>query len=115
MHDMILNSRYIDHQNGVRHDNRKQNLRKPNEDDLSFDSYNQMNKRLQDNNKSGVAGVCWHSRDEIWESHISIGNKLIYLGRFENFDDAVKQRKEAEKKYFGDWAYDQSHNITTNQ
>lgn len=33
---------------------------------------------------------------------------MYHLGRFDNFEDAVKVRKEAEEKYFGDWSYDNS-------
>lgn len=29
-------------------------------------------------------------------------------GRFENFEDAVKARKDAEEKYSGEWSYDNS-------
>lgn len=32
----------------------------------------------------------------------------IYLGGFINKDDAIKARKEAEEKYFGEYSYDNS-------
>ena len=67
-----------------------------------------MNKGLQKNNNSGVTGVSWHKRDNIWEARITLNKKQIYLGRFENFEDAIKARKEAEEKYFGEYAYDYS-------
>lgn len=35
----------------------------------------------------------------------------MYLGRFENFDDAVNARKEAENKYFGEYSYDNSQKL----
>ena len=59
-------------------------------------------------NTSGVTGVNWHKRDSIWESHIRYKDKMIYLGRFNDFNEAVKARKEAEEKYFGDHSYDNS-------
>ena len=34
--------------------------------------------------------------------------KMYHLGRFEDFDDAVRARKEAEDKYFGKFSYDNS-------
>lgn len=110
MHNLIMNCRYIDHKNGIRHDNRKANLRKP-QSEFGFDTYNQMNKSKQQNNKSGCAGVFWHKRDCIWEVHINVGRKQIYLGRYENYDDAVKVRKAAENQYFREWSFDNSRQL----
>lgn len=94
----------IDHKNGAltRNDNRKKNLR------IATCSQNQMNRGLQSNNKSGVAGVLWHKRDRVWEAYITVNKKCIYLGRFTNFNNAVRVRKEAEEKYFGEFSYDNS-------
>ena len=109
MHVLIMGQKYIDHIGGAesRSDNRKENLRIPS-GELSFDTYNQMNKPLQSNNKSGCVGVTWHKRDNIWEVYISINRKQLYLGRYEDYDEAVKVRKEAEKEYFGEYSYDNS-------
>ena len=109
MHNLIMGQKYIDHIGGTEtaNDNRKENLRIPS-DELSFDSYNQMNKQIQSNNKSGCPGVCWHKRDQVWEVHISINKKQIYLGRYKDFDEAVAVRKAAEEKYFGEYSYDNS-------
>lgn len=94
----------IDHKNSVytRNDNRKENLR------IATCSQNQMNRGLQVNNTSGVTGVYWHKRDKVWESYITINKKSIYLGRFTNFEDAVRARKAAEEKYFGEFSYENS-------
>lgn len=113
MHNLIMNHRYIDHINGIRHDNRKINLRLS-DNQYGFDTYNQMNKRVQSNNKSGCPGVCWHSRDKIWEVHISVDNKLLYLGRYSSYEDAVCARKRSEEKIFKDWSYDNSQKIGRN-
>lgn len=110
MHNLIMNCHYIDHKNGVRHDNRKVNLRIP-QGEFGFDSYNQMNKCKQQNNKSGCTGVFWHKRDCIWEARINIGRKQIYLGRYKNFDNAVKARKVAENQYFREWSFDNSRKL----
>ena len=37
--------------------------------------------------------------------------KKIHLGYFIEFDDAVKARKEAEKKYFKEYSYDYSQEM----
>lgn len=99
----------IDHKDGElsRKDNRKSNLR------IATRSQNQMNKGKQKNNKSGVVGVGWHKTSGKWAAYIAVDNKQIHLGLFDNFEDAVKARKEAEDKYFGEFSYDnsQSYNI----
>lgn len=92
----------VDHINHKKLDNRRYNLR------IVNNSKNQMNRELMSNNNSGCAGVCWHTRDNIWEAHITVNYKQIYLGRFTDFDDAVQARKEAEKIYFGEYSYDES-------
>lgn len=93
-----------DHIHGkeTRYDNRKSNLR------IATTQQNGMNSALSENNTSGVTGVKWHSRDNVWESCITVNYKRIYLGRFIKFEDAVKARKEAEEKYFGKFSYDNS-------
>lgn len=93
------NEMYVDHINGVITDNRKSNLRIVNK------SQNAMNSKIYSNNSSGVTGVCWNSDISKWTSHIKINYKRIILGHFENKDDAILARKEAEQKYFGEFAY----------
>ena len=95
----------IDHIGNNKQDNRKCNLREVN------NSKNQMNQKLQKNNKSGYHGVTWHKRDQIWEAHIGYNKQQIYIGRFTHLEDAVKARKEAEEKYFQQYAYDYSQKI----
>lgn len=98
-----------DHIHGklTRHDNRKSNLR------IVTSQENGMNAALAKNNTSGVTGVVWHKRDNVWQARIKINYKYIHLGYFVNFEDAVRARKEAEEKYFGKYSYDnsQSYNI----
>ena len=89
----------IDHINHLRNDNRKSQLR------LVNNSQNKMNTKIPKSNKSGVKGVIWHKRDNIWESHITINKIQIYLGRYDDFNEAVKARKQAEEKYFKNYNY----------
>ena len=113
MHRIVLgpdafdNSLIADHVHGKhsRNDNRKGNLRIVNY------IQNGENVGLRTNNTSTVTGVSWHSRDNVWEVHITLKRKNIYLGRFDNFEDAVNARKEAERKYFGEFAYDYSQSV----
>lgn len=78
----------IDHINGDKTDNRICNLR------LCNNSENMLNTGLQSNNQSGVKGVCWDKQHKTWCAYAFKNRKKIHLGRFENFDDAVKARKE---------------------
>ena len=109
LHNIIFekqDNKIPDHIHGKksRNDNRKSNLR------YATQSQNGMNHGLNSNNTSGVAGVQWHSRDQIWEAWITINRNHIYLGRSTDFDQAVQLRKNAEEKYYGEWSYDNSQN-----
>lgn len=94
----------IDHKHGesTRNDNRKYNLR------ITTKSQNMMNVGLRINNKSGVTGVIWHKRSGKWRAYIRVNGKQIELGLYDRFEDAVRARKQAEEKYFGEFSYDNS-------
>lgn len=46
-----------------------------------------------------------------WRARITVDKHTIELGNYDNFDDAVKARKEAEEKYFKEWSYNNSQLI----
>lgn len=102
MHKLFIEGKYIDHINGDTFDNRKNNLR------IATKSQNGMNRNLQSNNTSGVAGVYWNKQINKWIAYIMVNREYIYLGSFNEFEDAVKVRKEAEDKYFGEFSYSNS-------
>lgn len=52
------------------------------------------------NNRSGHKGVWWNEKRGMWESYITIHRKRIHLGRFFDYDEAVKARLRAEEEYF---------------
>lgn len=39
---------------------------------------------------------------------------MIWIGKFKNFEKAVQARKDAEKKYFGKYSYDNSMELANN-
>ncbi len=80
-----------DHINHNRLDNRKKNLRTLTQQKNCF------NSSLSKNNKSGVSGVSWYKNG--WVARIKINYKGIYLGRFENLNDAIEARKKGELQY----------------
>lgn len=82
----------VDHKNHNVSDNRKNNL-------SIVTHFNNM-QNYHNNNTSNVVGVCWHNHAKKWMSYIKVNNKQIYLGLFDDFNEAVKVRKEAEMKYF---------------
>lgn len=103
MHHIIKQTDlFVDHKNHKKFDNRKLNLRE------STNSQNCMNHKLKVNNTSGVSGVSWDKKSKKWHSRIGINNKEISLGFYENFNEAVKVRKQAEEKYHREFSYDNS-------
>lgn len=51
---------------------------------------------------SGIIGVMWDKKANKWRAHIyASGNKHRYLGLFDNINDAIKARIQAEIKYRG--------------
>lgn len=89
----------VDHINHNTLDNRKCNLRS------ATHSQNQMNSKIRITNTSGFTGVSWISSRNKWSAMIMINKKAINLGRFLLKCQAVKARKEAEIKYFGEYRY----------
>lgn len=85
----------VDHVNGKKWDNRKCNLR------IVTRHQNNLNHKTPKNNTSGHIGVI--KRGELYEARIVFNGKDIYLGRYKTFEEAVKVRKEAEEKYFGEY------------
>lgn len=98
------NDMVVDHIDGNSLNNRRENLR------VCTDSQNKKNCKKYANNKSGYKGVIWYHYRNInkWMSYICVDNKRITLGYFEDIKDAVECRKNAEKKYFGEYAFNES-------
>jgi len=83
---------FIDHINGVRCDNRIENLR-----DVTFQE-NARNMRIFKNNTSGVCGVN-KIKSGNWRARIGVGGKYKSIGCFKYKWDAICARKSAENKY----------------
>jgi len=83
----------IDHLNHVRVDNRLANLRETTRQE------NMRNASLSKASTSGVTGVYWNKRDEIWNPAIMVNGKTIHLGAFTDKFEAICARKSAENKY----------------
>lgn len=81
----------IDHINGIRTDNRICNLR-----DVPHE-INILNRHAPTNASSGVRGAYWHKRMEKYSSSIGHGGKHIFLGYFNNPEDANLAYMKAKK------------------
>lgn len=82
-----------DHLSRDTDDNRKCNIV------LKSNQKNSHNRGLSKTNTSGKTGVSFNKSKSMWTAYITVNYKTVFLGDFSNFDDAVKVRKEAEKKY----------------
>ena len=80
----------IDHINGDATDNRIENLR------LVDRKENMRNTALPINNTSGVVGVTWCKHAKKWKAQILTNKKCLYLGYYNNKEDAIEARKQAE-------------------
>lgn len=85
--------REIDHKNGVRDDNRLENLR------AATRTENNRNCAHQKNNTSGVMGVYFNPKNQKWFAKIVVDRKQIHLGTFETIEQAAHARKKAEAHY----------------
>ena len=74
---------------------------------------NTMNHGVSVNNTTGYTGIKRVEKNNYkkWQATIRYNRKDIHLGYYDNLNDAVKARKEAEEKYFGEWSYDNSQAI----
>jgi len=102
MHRLVMNcpeDMEIDHKFHNKYDNRKEFLR------FATKNQNGMNKDTPEDNTSGVKGVYWDIRNEKWKPYISINGKQTFLGAFDDFEEAVIVRKEAEEEYYGEYNY----------
>jgi hypothetical protein len=88
----------IDHINGIKTDNRKENLR------ICTREQNNMNKHSNKRNTSGYKGVSWCKRDNKWVANIFYNGKHIFLGRFNNIFDAARAYNAKAKELFGEFA-----------
>lgn len=80
----------VDHINGCGTDNRRENLREATQ------------KQQCENRKSvkGRRGVHWHKATSKWRAMIEHNGKRIHLGLFEEWDEAVLAREQAEEQYY---------------
>lgn len=97
---------FVDHINGNRLDNRRSNLRV-----VTKSQNNQNNQKLSSRNRSGKTGVSWEEDAGKWRAQIALNHKARFLGLFSELNQAIKARREAELKYFGEYAPKGDHHL----
>jgi hypothetical protein len=88
----------VDHINGVKDDNRPENLR-----DVTH-RQNMQNKKSQTNSTSIYKGVHWHRASKKWRSVIWDGHRKIHVGLFEGEKEAALAYDGVAREVFGSYA-----------
>lgn len=86
----------VDHIDGNGLNCTRENLR------ICTNAQNQWNRRPSGINPA--KGVFWRKDRNIWIAMIRVNNKQIRIGQYNNLEDAIKARIEAEEKYHGEFA-----------
>lgn len=87
----------VDHLNHDGLDNRRSNLR------VCTRSENMHNQRLSKANTTGYKGVRWSRADNKYVACIKLRGKRIYLGAFDNAEDAHEAYCKASKRLHGEF------------
>ena len=101
LHRLITNcesDKVVDHINHDKQDNRKANLR------ICTRAENNKNHILSKSNTSGITGVCWSNAKNKYRAYICINGKQKSLGYYSDIGKAVEARKQAEAKYYKEFA-----------
>lgn len=103
MHRLILgltpnDGVVIDHINGNRRDNRRENLR------ICSNKENSRNTKTPKSNTSGYKGVSWVASQKVWRASIGVDNTHIYLGAFATKEVAARMYDIEAMNRFGEFA-----------
>lgn len=91
--------REVNHINGDGLDNRQENLQ------ICTTQQNQFALiRKKKDASSSYRGVSWFTRNRCWRAAIKHNGKVIYLGRFDNEEDAARAYDVKARELFGEFA-----------
>lgn len=97
---LLVDHKQHNSRNEKKFDNRLSNLR------FVSGGQNNQNRCLSIRNTSGTVGVTFHKETKKWLTQIVVNKEHIYLGLYDDINDAIKARKDAEIKYFKEYRYD---------
>jgi hypothetical protein len=84
------NYKNVDHINGIKTDNRIENLRWCSQaDNTRFE-----NHKLRKNNTSGYRGISFDKRVNKYQTEANINGKQLYIGRFDTLEMAIQERNK---------------------
>ena len=70
---------------------------------LKTESFIHLGKKTA-RNTSGYPGVSWRNDRQKWDARIYFNGKTHHLGHFNNKEDAIRARKEAENKIYSEYS-----------
>lgn len=98
LHGPIPPKMEVDHKDGVRDNNRQENLR------LATKAENCRNTKLSIRNTSGYKGVSFNKSLSKYMAYIRVDRKLLYLGLYESPEVAHAAYQTAAKEHYGEFA-----------
>ena len=90
-------TQFVDHINGVKTDNRINNLRQ------AEGSQNYYNTGMRSHNTSGAKGVSLHARTGRWKARCSVNKREFHLGLFDTVSEASAAYEEFAREHFGEF------------
>ena len=98
-HNGYLPTKQLDHINGVRDDNRIENLREVTNQQNSFNRVGWSKKT-----SSKFKGVSWHKASGKWQAKCNINRKQYHLGLHQTEEEAAKAYDDFSEKYHKEFA-----------
>ena len=87
----------VDHIDHNRTNNHISNLR------YATHTENSQNASMKSSNTSGVVGVYFNKKNKKWRAQITVNGLQKHLGSFDDKNDAITARSNAEIQYFGNF------------